>query len=203
MAVDGNSRFVTGAKVILPLAALGLLSTIFLFSGEVDTTQSIPYVELKVDDLIQDQRISEPHYASVTEAGTVIVLTASYSKPDPADPDRFLSEDIETTFTRDTGSTTVLRAPDALIDNKANSARISGGVEILGDATFRLDTDAITTDLETSELLTDGLISGEASFGTLEAGQLHILPETDIAGPQWVFQGGVNLVYQKSTTKDE
>jgi lipopolysaccharide export system protein LptC len=39
---DGYSAFVEWVKTLLPIAALGLLSTIFLFSGKVDVTQSLP-----------------------------------------------------------------------------------------------------------------------------------------------------------------
>ena len=42
---DGYSALVAWLKTLLPIVALGLLSTIFLFSGRVDVTQSLPYTE--------------------------------------------------------------------------------------------------------------------------------------------------------------
>ncbi len=57
---DSYSAFVTWVKTLLPIAALGLLSTIFLFSGKVDVTQSLPYAENNIDNIIREQRITRP-----------------------------------------------------------------------------------------------------------------------------------------------
>ena len=55
---DGYSALVAWLKTLLPIAALGLLSTIFLFSGKVDVTQSLPYAEHNVAEIIREQRIT-------------------------------------------------------------------------------------------------------------------------------------------------
>jgi hypothetical protein len=55
---DGYSALVAWLKTLLPIVALGLLSTIFLFSGKVDVTQSLPYAEHNVAEIIREQRIS-------------------------------------------------------------------------------------------------------------------------------------------------
>ena len=51
---DSYSAFVTWVKTLLPITALGLLSTIFLFSGKVDVTQSLPYAEHNVANIIRE-----------------------------------------------------------------------------------------------------------------------------------------------------
>ena len=42
---DSYSRLVQIGKIVLPLVALGILSTLFLFSGEVDPEAAIPFAE--------------------------------------------------------------------------------------------------------------------------------------------------------------
>ena len=59
---DSYSFFVTWAKTLLPIFALGMLSTIFLFSGKVDVTKSLPYAELNVAEIIREQRITKPYF---------------------------------------------------------------------------------------------------------------------------------------------
>ena len=50
---DGYSAFVAWVKTLLPIAALGMLSTIFLFSGKIDVTKSLPYAELNVAEIVR------------------------------------------------------------------------------------------------------------------------------------------------------
>jgi hypothetical protein len=62
---DGYSALVAWLKTLLPIAALGLLSTIFLFSGKVDVTQSLPYAEHNVAEIIREQRITQPYFTHI------------------------------------------------------------------------------------------------------------------------------------------
>ena len=64
---DSYSFFVAWAKTLLPIAALGMLSTIFLFSGKVDVTQSLPYAELNVAEIIREQRITKPYFTGISQ----------------------------------------------------------------------------------------------------------------------------------------
>ena len=43
--LDLHSRLVTWAKVALPLAALAILSTLFLLADRIDPTAAIPYAD--------------------------------------------------------------------------------------------------------------------------------------------------------------
>ncbi|MEO1705162.1 MAG: hypothetical protein AAFR50_07490, partial [Pseudomonadota bacterium] len=79
---DGYSTAVGALKVVLPLAALGLLSTLFIFSGEVDPSQSIPYAELNVEQLAEEQRVTAPYLAGVTPDGAAVTFTGSAVIPD-------------------------------------------------------------------------------------------------------------------------
>ena len=58
---NSYSRFVALTKVILPIIALGILSTLFLFSRNIDPTQSIPYADVDVEGLAREQQIGRAH----------------------------------------------------------------------------------------------------------------------------------------------
>ena len=78
---DGYSALVAWLKTLLPIVALGLLSTIFLFSGKVDVTQSLPYAEHNVAEIIREQRITRPYFTGIASNGTEIALSAAYASP--------------------------------------------------------------------------------------------------------------------------
>ena len=76
---DSYSAFVVWVKTLLPIIALGMLSTIFLFSGKVDVTQSLPYAKFNIAEIIREQRITKPYFSGVSNNGTEIVLSAAYT----------------------------------------------------------------------------------------------------------------------------
>ena len=49
-----HSRLVAILKVALPLIALALLSTLFLFSRKIDPEDAIPYATVDVEDRLRD-----------------------------------------------------------------------------------------------------------------------------------------------------
>ena len=73
MAADRHSRLVGRAKVVLPLAALALLSSLVLLSEE-------PSPEVAVTGT-GERRIGRPDFAAVTEDGARISVTARMARP--------------------------------------------------------------------------------------------------------------------------
>jgi len=76
--LDDNtySRVVAWAKVLLPLLALALLSTLFLVARTVDPAQKLPFADIDVDAIAREQRIGAPKFNGVTKEGTAISLSA-------------------------------------------------------------------------------------------------------------------------------
>ncbi|HDR29767.1 MAG TPA: hypothetical protein ENN83_14595, partial [Rhodovulum sp.] len=58
---NAYSRFIALAKIVLPLAALGILSTLFLISRDTPSGDDLPYSRVAVDELIREQRIGAPN----------------------------------------------------------------------------------------------------------------------------------------------
>ena len=54
-APNTYSTVVSWAKIILPLVALGLLSTLFLFSRTPDPNRAIPFAAVDVEELAREQ----------------------------------------------------------------------------------------------------------------------------------------------------
>ena len=71
---DRHSRLVGRAKVVLPLAALALLSSLVLFSEE-------PSPEVAATGT-GERRIGSPDFAAVTEEGARVSVTARMARPE-------------------------------------------------------------------------------------------------------------------------
>ncbi|MEM9348630.1 MAG: LPS export ABC transporter periplasmic protein LptC [Pseudomonadota bacterium] len=195
---DTYSRTVNTLKVLLPLAALALLSTLFFFSGEVDPTESIPYAELNVDQLVQEQQVSSPYFAGVTEDGTAVTLTGRAAIPSADNRDSFRMTDMDARFETAQSLTLSATAPIADVDNEAGTARLSGGTLITTSDGISIRTDTLLADLATSDVETLGPIAVEAPFGRVTANQMTMKRPNPSEEHVITFQGEVKLVYHSA-----
>lgn len=197
------SRFVAWAKIVLPLAALALLSTVFLLARNIDPTQAIPFAEIDVEELAREQRISAPNYAGVTEDGAAISVTASTARPDPDSPDRVDATDLEAELITATGARYQLSSQRGEIDSGADMAYLQGGVVVTTSSGYRITSDAMSTSLSRTLLESEGPVQADGPAGRLDAGSMSLAPLPDAEGDDsanhlLVFNKGVKLVYTPS-----
>jgi len=93
---DLRSRIVSWLKILLPLTALGLLSTLFLFSRTVDTNRSIPTNRADLENRTGTQQITAPSFAGVTEEGHALTFVAQSAQIDPEQAERVLTDNLVT-----------------------------------------------------------------------------------------------------------
>ncbi|ATI43148.1 hypothetical protein CBW24_14800 [Pacificitalea manganoxidans] len=197
------SRFVAWAKIVLPLAALALLSTVFLLARNIDPTQAIPFAEIDVEELAREQRISAPNYAGVTEDGAAISVTASTARPDPDSPERVDATDLEAELITATGARYQLSSQRGEIDSGADMAYLQGGVVVTTSSGYRITSDAMSTSLSRTLLESEGPVQADGPAGRLDAGSMSLAPLPDAEGDDsanhlLVFNKGVKLVYTPS-----
>jgi len=193
---NSYSRFVAWTKVILPIVALGILSTLFLFSRNIDPSQSIPYADVDVEGLAREQRIGAPNYAGVTEDGVAISITAESARPAFDNPKIVKGTLLNAVIEDTSGGQISVTSNDGEIDSEQQIAKLQGGVQIQTSTGYTINTSGISINLDQSSMITDGGITGHGPLGTLDAGQMEL---QTIEGSQGlhllVFNGGVKLVY--------
>lgn len=195
MAVANNpySRFVQFAKLALPLLALGLLSTMFLFSRSVDIEDAIPIFE-GAEEKAREQSLAAPKFSGVTSDGSTISVTAETAKPDLTNPRRLSATNVMADITTTAGTQFLVTADDALYDGSRDLLDLTGRVRVNTSTGYELNTEALTADLAETGFVSPGHVTGFGPAGTLEAGQMEL---TGTSGSQvLVFKGGVKLIYQ-------
>ncbi|MGR3491075.1 MAG: hypothetical protein ACU0DW_03380 [Shimia sp.] len=190
--MDGYSRLVGWLKIILPLSALALLSTLFMFSGQIDPTQSLPYSELNVEEIAREQRLSDPEFAGVTSDGDAITVGAAIARPVPGQPELVEVERIEAAL-EGPEETLRISAPLGRLDTTGGIARAEGGARLMSSDGSTFETEALTAALRETRVQSDGPVLARTPFGELDAGQLTV----DGAGgtTRLLFDNGVRLVY--------
>ncbi len=195
MAVADNaySRFVQWVKVILPLLALGLLSTMFLFSRTVNPEDAIPISEVDVEQIAKEQRLAAPEFSAVTSDGSTVTVRAAFARPDLTDARRLTAEDVDAQILTQEGLEINIEANEALYDGGADLLSLMGDVEVMTSTGYVLRTETLVADLEDTGLVSESEVMGNGPSGRLEAGRMELRGQS---GSQvLVFKDGVKLIY--------
>ena len=83
-ATDRYSRLVFRLKLALPLVALAILSTLFFVAESLDPEAAIPYAEVDVARILEEQGISNASLGGVTSDGVAISVAARKIRTDPS-----------------------------------------------------------------------------------------------------------------------
>lgn len=188
------SLFVQWAKVVFPLAALGLLSTLFLFSRTIDPSDAIPFAEIDVEQIARDQQMSAPRFSGATKNGSAITVDAQSAMPDLQYPRRITVRKVVARIETESGTSYGITAEAAYYDGETDILELEGDVRLSTSTGYRVRTDAMTTDLETNSVTTDTKVVGRGPAGELEAGSMALTTGGDTQ--VLVFKNGVKLIYQ-------
>ena len=192
-----HSRLVFWLKILLPLGALAILSTLFMVSHTIRPEDAIPYADVDIADLMKEPRLTHPNFAGMTSDGAALTLTAQEARLDSADGSGYgailgLAGLLETPD----GARTELAAKAARLDGTGRQMVLSEGVTISNSTGYRIETRQITVALDRTSLDSDGPIKATGPVGSIEAGALHLgLAEGKPDKYVLVFKSGVRMIY--------
>ncbi len=192
--MDLRSRMVALFKVLLPLAALAILSTLFMLSRSIDPTAKIPFAQQDMADRMRDQQVTAPYFSGTTPEGDEINVSASLARPGgkgtPAQ-----ATDLSARLKTADGVLITLTSDFGNVAVDSNTATFAGNVEITATNGFLVKTQLLVTALDSVTGNSPGTVTGTSPFGDFTAGQMHI-SEIIEGGPlHMVFNNGVKLVY--------
>lgn len=186
-----HSRLVSWTKIVLPLSALGLLSTLFLFARGGDADSTIPIVE--IDALAREQGITAPRFSGVTNDGSMIQLTASTAKPKSESTLTIQAPLLQ--MNASDGTTLTIRAGSGVLDSASQTAALSGLARLEASSGYIMETAGLTADLAKGQFTSLGSLEIQSPYGALTAGQVDIFSADSDLGQQMHFTKGVKLVY--------
>jgi len=191
-------RIIAWLRIALPLAALGILSTLFLLSRNIDPTGSIPFTEGEIEERLRDQRITAPNFAGATPRGDMITFTATSAQPDAQNAKRLLSDDLSAKITLPDGDLIEFRADRGIVDMQSQRAQLIGGAVITSSAGYRVTTDELDAALTELDANTKGPVQAQGPPGTFSAGRMQLQSDSATGNAQLLFTDGVKLLYDPS-----
>jgi lipopolysaccharide export system protein LptC len=190
---DAYSQFVSWAKVVLPLSAIVLLSTLFLIARNVGDTSQIPYAD--IEEIARQPRLSAPKMVGMSETGGTYTIEADVARQDPDTDNGLIAEAIVVNMATIDGIQTTVSAGIGKLDSDAKVVTLDNLARVTTSDGYLMETRGLVTSLTDGSLETTDPLEVRAPYGSLTAGRLTITPDSD--EPQLiVFNNGVRLIYQ-------
>lgn len=196
-----HSQLVGWSKIILPLCALALLSTLFLFARAGSGTTDIPFADIEA--MARDQRINAPRFSGVADDGSIIGISAKSAQLDPNAPHKLAISSLKLDVDAADGSHVLVTAIDGEVDSQARIARLMGLARLETSSGFTMETNGLVADLKSGVISSDGALEVRAPFGVLTAGRVTFQTATDNSGHQMLFTQGVRLIYTPNSGSAE
>ncbi len=188
------SKAVVWVKIILPLIGIALLSSIFLLSGAPDPDAALPYAEVDVDQIIREQRVSQPRFAGVLADGQEIILTADTVTTAADQTDRIRAQSIEGRVDLSSDDFLTVEARFGDIDMTSQLATLSDGVTVQSSLGYQIVSERMLVALDVFNLRAPTPIH-------ITGPGLDLTSDTmQVSGPDGQtivrFNGSVRVLYQ-------
>lgn len=188
-----HSRWVHRLKVVLPIAALAILSTIFLFAHKPDYEGLLPHAEGDLQSLASDPRLSDAQYSGLTSDGASVSVTAATVRPGATAADPLDATDIRAIYRKDNRPTMTAEGNKGTLDQAAGLLTLTGLARLTTADGYVLTSERMSTSIRDTDLAAEGSVIGTGPFGLITAGAMTL------KGPpgqqQLVFKGGVKVIY--------
>lgn len=197
-----HSWLVAWMKILLPLMALGILSTLFLFSDGFDPADTNPITEIDLQKRAQDQGASNATFAGVTRDGDHVKVHAENARPAPDDARRVLAEGVSAELQLTSGAVIDITSDKADMHQSKNSATLEGNVELSTTTGYVLTSERLDARFDDTYVESPGPVQGNGPPGDLAAGRMLITTDQETGDAHLLFTKGVKLVYQPPTSED-
>lgn len=194
-------------RVALPMAALVLMSMVFLLSRNVDPYEAVALADIDLASVTQDPRATGPRLSGMTDDGVALELRADAARSvsgaqailelsHPAGILEATSPDAEWQAR--------FSAVRGILDRQANHLTFVGDVEVTTSGGYVLQVPQLRATLDRTLVEGTGGVDGSGPAGTLQAAAFTLTQSHHAEGDYLLeFRGGVRIVYQPPRTEEE
>ena len=201
----GYSRFVTITKVVLPLIAIGLLGTVFLFTNDDSLEGGFTFSQTDLEALESGMRIDKPRMFGSNPKGDLYNFVADALLPDSLDPSLIEALRLSGEIKYQTGEVVQITADKAEFMLEGNQIRLSGGMLVVTSDGSRISGEGLLAELDSGKLTSDGAVTASGPLGNIQAGnfRVELVGEEDEEKQMIWFENGVMLSFKPESWKTE
>ena len=192
--MDRYSRMVAWLKVLLPLMALALLSTLFLLSRSVDPMASIPFAEAEIQERLRDQQITGPFFSGSTTRGDQVSFSAGKMGMGQSDATT-TAQDLSAQIDLASGARIVFSSDTGSVDMAGDTSVLSGNVLITTSNGYKIKSDRLISAMSSLSVKSPNKVVAKGPLGALTAGSMKLIAPENSENTQLIFTNGVKLIY--------
>jgi len=195
------SRLIAWLKILLPLGALVLLSTVFLYSRGPDPIVTLPLLTDGTDPS-QSEQVGRPIYAGTTESGRALTLEARQARTQSVGSSDVVADDLHIVLDVEDGNRITI---DAAVGQMRGSemVHLEGGVTLQSTSGYTVRTESLAAAIERVDIESQAPVNADGPGLTLSAGKLRVLEDDNSSDIQLLFTDGVKLVYTPQEAEAE
>jgi lipopolysaccharide export system protein LptC len=187
-------------RLVLPLGALVLLSTVFLVSRSIDPQRAVELADMDVTELAREPRIGTARIAGVTREDTALMIEAESVR---SLGDLQQSGPVHLTLTAPNGALNFpsgrvaqFRSDTGELDQTRDQIVMRGGVLLETSDGYRLAMSELISRLQSTHVTGLGGIEGDGPAGSISADRVELTAKTGGSGGYLLaFSGNVRLIY--------
>lgn len=167
------TQFVGVMKRALPAAAFAVIAAVlaFFFVARQPSKFSMTYE--KLGSIENDLAMIKPRLTGADGNGNPFVITAEAAIQDAQNPKRARLRKIEADLTTDKNGWINANAANGVVDMKAGSLEMGGGINVFSDAGYTLHSQAASVDLNKGIVHGHSEVTGQGPMGTMRADRFH------------------------------
>lgn len=167
------TQFVGVMKRALPAAAFAVIAAVlaFFFVARQPSKFSMTYEKLGAIE--NDLAMLKPRLTGADGNGNPFVITADAAIQDAKNPKRARLRKIEADLTMDKNGWVNANAANGVVDMKAGSLELAGGIDVFSDAGYALHSQAASVDLNKGVVHGHSEVTGQGPMGTMRADRFH------------------------------
>lgn len=193
-SLERHSRLVFWSKIILPILALAILSTIFLLAKRINYDGVLPYVQDQVDSRANDPRMTRPDFSGMTSDGAALTVLAHEARPGTDTDPQTTAADLSAEYKTPGGRSILVRAGSGGFDMGQGLITLTGDARLTTPDGYDVSADQMQAATKTVTVTATGHVVALAPLGQLTAGSMTL---TGRAGKHHlVFKGDVRLIYK-------
>lgn len=189
-------------KIILPLIALGMLSTMFLLSEKIDPTKTIPFTKIDLKQRAQDEGATNPSFSGLMNAGHEMAVQAVTAIPDKENSQIVHATTVTAQIKMTSGELIDIVSDEGDLHQANDTAALMGNVNITTADGYHVVTDWLNARTDILYADTPGTVTSTGPLGDLEAGRMVLTSDPETGDAHLHFTDGVTVVYQPRTSKE-
>ncbi len=201
----GYSRFISIVKIVLPLIALGLLATVFLFTKDNELEGGFRFSKTDLQTLESGMQVVKPRLFGSNPAGDVYNFVADKLAPDSLTPSLIAADQLSGEIQFYSGTALQMTAKKAEFLLEGQTIRLSDGMLLVTSDGIRITGEGLLANLDTGEMDSDGGVEAVSAMGSIQAGNFRIeRVEADGEEKQMLwFENGVMLSFRPESWENK